>query len=178
MRGLISIPHFYKEAIEDCIAMGPNYNNKYYEDTIRREENQTTYEENRYEVLEYWGVLDAKLAREVGMEIPEDLSELDQVQVNIWVSGMHILRCVLNPFTPSRIPYQVIPYEINPYQLWGVGVAENMEDAQMLMNGHVRMAIDNLTLAGNLVFDVDEASLVPDKTWTSFLERYLEDSQV
>ena len=43
-----------------------------------------------------------------------------------------------------------------------------MEDAQMLMNGHVRMAIDNLALAGNLVFDVDEASLVPDKTWTSF----------
>jgi hypothetical protein len=29
------------------------------------------------------------------------------------------------------------------------------------MNGHVRMAIDNLALAGNLVFDVDEASLVP-----------------
>ena len=168
MRGLISIPHFYKEAIEDCIAMGPNYNNKYYEDTIRREENQTTYEENRYEVLEYWGVLDAKLAREVGMEIPEDLSELDQVQVNIWVSGMHILRCVLNPFTPSRIPYQVIPYEINPYQLWGVGVAENMEDAQMLMNGHVRMAIDNLTLAGNLVFDVDEASLVPGQNMDIF----------
>ena len=23
MRGLISIPHFYKEAIEDCIAMDP-----------------------------------------------------------------------------------------------------------------------------------------------------------
>ena len=72
-------------------SLSPDYNNKYYEDTIR-EENQTTYEENRYEVLEYWGVLDAKLAREVGMEIPEDLSELDQVQVNMEVSGMHILK--------------------------------------------------------------------------------------
>ena len=79
-----------------------------------------------------------------------------------------VLRCVLNPFTPARIPYQVFPYEINPYQIWGVGVAENMEDAQMLMNGHVRMAIDNLALAGNLVFDVDEASLVPGQNMDIF----------
>ena len=43
-----------------------------------------------------------------------------------------------------------------------------MEDAQMLMNGHVRMAIDNLALAGNLVFDVDETSLVPGQNYDIF----------
>jgi hypothetical protein len=43
-----------------------------------------------------------------------------------------------------------------------------MEDAQKLMNGHVRMAIDNLALAGNLVFDVDEASLVPGQNMDIF----------
>ena len=57
-----------------------------------------------------------------------------------------VLRCVLNPFTPTRLPYFAYRYETNPYQIWGVGVAENMEDAQLLMNGHVRMAIDNLAL--------------------------------
>ena len=36
------------------------------------------------------------------------------------------------------------------------------------MNGHVRMAIDNLALAGNLVFDVDEASLVPGQNMDVF----------
>ena len=72
-----------------------------------------------------------------------------------------ILRLVLNPFTPERIPYHVAPYEINPYQFFGVGLPENMEDAQMVMNGHARMAIDNLALAGNLVFDIDETQLVP-----------------
>jgi hypothetical protein len=34
-----------------------------------------------------------------------------------------------------------------------------MDDAQQIMNGHARMAIDNLALAGNLVFDVDETAL-------------------
>ena len=42
--------------------------------------------------------------------------------------------------------------------------AENMEDSQLLMNGHIRMAIDNLSLAGNMVFDVDETQLVPGQS--------------
>ena len=165
LRALTSRPYFNKEAINACITKGPNYQDKYYEDTIREDDTQPYYQENRFEVLEYWGVLDAKFAREVGMELPDDVDELEQLQINAWVCGNEVLRCVLNPFTPARIPYHAFPYEVNPYQIWGVGVAENMEDAQMLMNGHVRMAIDNLALAGNLVFDVDEASLVPGQNF-------------
>ena len=168
LRALIMRPHFDAEAIEECLAKGPNYEDKYYEDTIREDETEPYYQENRFEVLEYWGVIDKKYADEVGMEGVNEMSEFDQVQVNVWVCGTMILRCVANPFTPARIPYQAFPFEINPYQLWGVGVAENMEDAQMLMNGHVRMAIDNLALAGNLVFDVDEASLVPGQNMDIF----------
>ncbi len=168
LRALIKRPHFIAEAIEECLAKGPNYEDKYYEDTIREDETEPYVSESRYEVLEYWGVLDFKLAKEAGFEEADMMSEFDELQVNIWVCGNMILRCVLNPFTPARIPYQVFPYEVNPYQLWGVGVAENMEDAQKLMNGHVRMAIDNLALAGNLVFDVDEASLVPGQNMDIF----------
>ena len=168
LRALIMRPHFDAQAIQECLAKGPNYEDKYYEDTIREDETEPYYQENRYEVLEYWGVLDAKFADEAGLEEAKNMSEFDQIQVNIWVCGTMILRCVANPFTPARIPYQAFPFEINPYQIWGVGVAENMEDAQMLMNGHVRMAIDNLALAGNLVFDVDEASLVPGQNMDIF----------
>ena len=168
LRNLSSSPYFDAQEIANAIALGPNYTDKYYEDTLREDENQPYYQEKRFEVLEYWGVLDAKFARDVGMDLPDTLSDLDQVQINAWICGNKVLRCVLNPFTPARIPYQAFPYEINPYQLWGVGVAENMEDAQMLMNGHVRMAIDNLALAGNLVFDVDEASLVPGQNFDIF----------
>ena len=96
------------------------------------------------------------------------MSNMEQLQVNVWVCGGEVIRFVLNPFTPARIPFHVFPYEINPYQMFGVGVPENMEDAQLLMNGHMRMAIDNLALAGNLVFDVDEASLVPGQNMDIF----------
>jgi hypothetical protein len=168
LRALIKRPYFRAEAIEETLAKGPNYEDKYYEDAIREDETEAYASENRYEVLEYWGVLDYYLAKEAGFKEADTMSEFDELQVNIWVCGNMILRCVLNPFTPARIPYHVFPYEVNPYQLWGVGVAENMEDAQKLMNGHVRMAIDNLALAGNLVFDVDEASLVPGQNMDIF----------
>lgn len=168
LRGLIQRPYFDAAAIEEALAKGANYEDKYYEDTIREDETEPYYQESRFEVLEYWGVIDKKYADEVGMEGVEEMSEFDQVQVNVWICGNEVIRCVANPFTPARIPFQAFPFEINPYQLWGVGVAENMEDAQLLMNGHVRMAIDNLALAGNLVFDVDEASLVPGQNMDIF----------
>ena len=168
LRALIKRPYFDAMAIEECLAKGPNYEDKYYEDTIREDETEPYYQGNRYEVLEYWGVLDSKMAAEAGLPEADGMSEFDELQVNVWVCGTMVIRCVLNPFMPARIPFQVFPYEVNPYQLWGVGVAENMEDAQKLMNGHVRMAIDNLALAGNLVFDVDEASLVPGQNMDIF----------
>jgi len=36
-----------------------------------------------------------------------------------------------------------------------------MEDTQQLMNGFMRMAVDNAVLSGNLIFEVDETNLVP-----------------
>jgi hypothetical protein len=68
---------------------------------------------------------------------------------------------VLNPFKPAKIPYHAAPYELNPYSFFGVGIAENMDDTQTLMNGFMRMAVDNAVLSGNLIVEVDETNLVP-----------------
>ena len=104
--------------------------------------------------------MDAEYAREVGIELPKSVDDLDEVQVNAWVCGDTILRAVINPFEPYRIPYHAFPYERNPYNFFGIGIAENMDDSQQIMNGHARMAIDNLAMSGSLVFDVDESALV------------------
>ena len=95
-----------QSAIEECLAKGPNYEDKYYEDTIREDDTEPYYQENRYEVLEYWGVIDKKYADEVGMKMLIKMSEFDQLQVNVWVCGGMVIRCVANPFTPARIPFQ------------------------------------------------------------------------
>ena len=167
LRNLMNMPMFDVDAIREVLSGGGNYVDKYFESIIKDDDSQMRSSSERFEVLEYWGCIDADILDRIGIDNP-DADPLGQVQANIWVCGGQVLRAVINPFIPMRIPYQIFPYEISPYQIWGIGIPENMEDAQMLMNGHVRMAIDNLSLAGNLVFDVDETSLVPGQNYDIF----------
>ena len=162
---LIKRPLFNEEAIRACLEMGPNYQTRGFESSLYDRENIESLYKNRFEVLEYWGLLDKRIAREIGFEYKD---ELDVVSVNAWVCGNKILRCITNPFTPTRLPYMVCPYEVNPYQFFGIGIPENMSDSQQIMNGHARMAIDNLALSGNLVFDIDETLLVPGQDMKVF----------
>ena len=168
VRDLMNRPFFRESAVRECLSMGPNYEARGYESSLLDRETTDEFDKNRYEILEFWGYLDKELAEQAGIEIDEDVDELDEISVNCWVCNGKILRLVVNPFTPARLPYMVCPYEINPYQFFGVGIPENMDDAQTIMNGHARMAIDNLALAGNLVFDVDETMLVPGQDMKVF----------
>jgi hypothetical protein len=160
LRSLGKMPYFDKEAIRECLQMGPNYVEEDYEHELKDDNRNDEYGASQYEVLEYWGVMDAEYCRQVGMDIPEEVDDLDEVQINAWVCNGQMLRSVINPFTPFRIPYHAFSYEKNPYSFFGIGVAENMDDSQKIMNGHARMAIDNLALSGSVIFDVDETALV------------------
>ena len=159
VRGLTKLPYFDEDAIREVLSLGPNYTERDYEHELKDDQRSNDYGSGQYEVLEYWGIMDAEYAREVGMELSEDVDDLDEVQINAWVCNGVVLRAVVNPFTPMRIPYHAFPYERNPYSFFGIGVAENMNDSQQVMNGHARMAIDNLALSGSLVFEVDESML-------------------
>ena len=160
LRQLRHMPYFDEEAIRSCLQMGANYVEKDFEGQLKDDNRSDEGYVSNFEVLEYWGIMDAEYAREVGIELDDSIDDLDEVQINAWVCGDKLLRAVINPFTPYRIPYNAFPYERNPYNFFGIGVAENMDDSQQIMNGHARMAIDNLALAGSLVFDVDESALV------------------
>jgi hypothetical protein len=89
------------------------------------------------------------------------LKDQEQLAVNIWVCNNQVLRLVMNPFTPAILPYYAVPFEVNPYSLFGIGIAENMDDTQTLMNGFMRMSVDNAALSGNLIIEIDETNLVP-----------------
>ena len=159
LRKLKSRPYFMDDSVQMAIDKGPDYTQKYWEMTMEDDDTQPTSE--RWEVLEFWGYVDTKLLEEHGVDIPSELSDLDEVNCNVWISNGEVLRFVLNPFKPTRIPYYAVPYEHNPYSFFGVGIAENMDDTQTLMNGFMRMAIDNAALSGNLIIEVDETNLVP-----------------
>ena len=160
LRDLLDRPFFDKEAVLETLQDGPNYRNRTFETQIKAEDDANTTETDRFEVLEFWGCVDKKVLEDAQIPVPEGMDDEKEMQINAWVTENRVLRMVVNPFKPYRIPYNAFPYEKNPYSFFGIGVPENMKDAQQIMNGHARMAIDNLALSGSLVFDVDESALV------------------
>jgi hypothetical protein len=159
-------PMFRNSVIDALVADGPNYTKEYWEDDLS--DYQPNMGVERWEVLEYWGNVDIELLRDNDIDIPSEFEDSVELQANIWFSGGKIIRLVLNPFKPARIPYYVVPYELNPYSMFGVGVSENMDDTQTLMNGFMRLAVDNAVLSGNLVFEIDETNLVPGQDLTVY----------
>ncbi len=158
MRSLKDRPHFSSKAIDRVLMAPGNYERKSFEHTLEEQPSHES-ESRLYEVLEFWGYVSKEYLKEFGIKAKGVKS--DMVQVNVWTSGNHVLRVVVNPFLPQRIPYYFVPYEVDPYTIWGTGIPESMEDTQSLMNGFMRLAVDNLALAGNLVFDIDDSSLIP-----------------
>jgi len=159
LRTLKQRPYFMNDGIDMAVAKGPDYQQKHWEMTM--DDDQAQPDSERWEVLEFWGFVDTDMLEEHGVNVPRELKDLDEVSANVWVCNGEVLRMVLNPFKPARIPFYAVPYEHNPYSFFGVGIAENMDDTQTLMNGFMRMAIDNAALSGNLIVEVDETNLVP-----------------
>jgi hypothetical protein len=159
LRSLKGRPYFMSDAIEKVVSLGPDYIQKSWEQSM--EDDDTTPTSERWEVLEFWGFVDTEILEENGVDIPSEFKDLEELNCNIWICNGEVLRCVLNPFKPATIPYYATPYEHNPYSFFGVGIAENMDDTQTLMNGFMRLAIDNSALSGNLLIEVDETNLVP-----------------
>tara|TARA_Y100000004_G_scaffold32796_1_gene34626 strand:+ start:2632 stop:4749 length:2118 start_codon:yes stop_codon:yes gene_type:complete len=159
MRALKNRPFFRSNAIDTAISMGESYTKEWWEQAMQDDEQEAQSE--RFSVLEFWGYMDTEMLKDQNVDIPKDMKDSDQVSVNAWICNGQVLRLVLNPFTPSYIPYYAVPYEVNPYSFFGVGIAENMDDTQTLMNGFMRMAVDNAALSGNLIIEVDETNLVP-----------------
>jgi hypothetical protein len=159
IRNLKKRPYFRSQVIDEVVSLGENYDKKYWEDDLS--DYAPEHGVDRFEVLEYWGMCDTEMLEENGIDIPAELKDFDELQANIWICNGKLLRMVLNPFKPAKIPYVAAPYELNPYSFFGVGIAENMDDTQTLMNGFMRMAVDNAVLSGNLIVEVDETNLVP-----------------
>ena len=159
LRALKGRPFFRDNSIDTAIKLGESYEKKWWEQVMEDDEQGSKAE--RYEVKEFWGFVDREVLEDHDLKIPSELKDSEQINVNLWSCNGQVIRMVMNPFKPALIPYYAVPYEINPYSFFGVGIAENMDDTQTLMNGFMRMAVDNAVLSGNLLIEVDETNLVP-----------------
>lgn len=162
LRKLKEQPFFIKDAIDRLLMLNGNYTNKWWESTQNLDnQNDTAAPANLWEVLEFTGYLSKDELQGIDGITDEELEQYaDLVPVNIWLSGDEIIKVILNPFeADDKCWYYAVPYEEHPNQMWGKSLPRNMRNSQMIINGSMRMAVDNLKFAGSVMFEVNENNL-------------------
>ena len=116
--------------------------------------------DKRYEVLEYWGHLDAEDIRSAGLEVPEMLDGLD-LCANVWLLGTKIIKFALAEVQSIGIPYYWYYYDKDETSIWGEGIPIVMRDPQRLFNACVRALLDNTAASAGPVYEINEDLLAP-----------------
>lgn len=172
---LASFKGFDADAINEILIANRagNYVEEVHE-TARRQiagVNTTNGMQNRYEVLEYWGVVSGFELIDAGVQVDDPTTEY---QANVWLCGSRVIKAMLNPLEPNRIPYQIVPYERGLHSFWGIGVPKMMESSQQVINAAARMLIDNSALSAGSQVEVntdlvapgaDVSNIKPFKIW-------------
>lgn len=165
MHALKKRPGFDRKVIQELMDdLDYIYTEEWWEKEL--DDNAHHDSPERFEILEYWGYMDKKMLEGAEVTLPENSEDL--VAMNVWVCDGRVLRCVANPFNPIRLPYHAVPYELNPNSFFGVGIAENMVDSQTLINGFMRLAVDNAVLSGNVVWEIHEDHITEGQDLTVY----------
>ena len=111
----------------------------------------------RYEVLEYWGVLNDAQLRDIGLES----DPLDSIWVTVWVIGHFVIRMGAAPIEGMDHPYHLYYFDKDESSIWGEGVPAVMRDDQSALNGVVRAMMDNMASTVGPQYEVNTDALHP-----------------
>jgi hypothetical protein len=106
-------------------------------------EETNTHRVKRFEVLEFWGKLDAADLKGHLPITEEDGVTLDVV---IHVVGHKVIRMALNPFDGKK-PYSLAYWQRNPESIWGDGIYYAIRDVQHLLNFSYAMMVEGKELS-------------------------------
>ena len=115
--------------------------------------------DRRYEVLEYWGVLNAEQLRDLGIE-PDPM---ETYWVQAWVLGHFVIRFGAAPVQGMDHPYHLYYFEEDESSIWGEGVPAIMRDDQSALNATVRAMMDNMASTVGAQWEVNTDLLHPSE---------------
>lgn len=128
----------------------------------------------KYEVLEFWGFVDADDLSQVGVDIPERMQGQVELAANIWVLGGHVIKASLMPMDGVKWPYFFYYYDKDETSIFGEGIPSIMSDVQELINSAFRAMLDNAAISAGpqievnldlLSEDEDPRDVYPFKVW-------------
>ncbi len=176
MRELQDDPRFSRDKILEILNNNSKgrHNEEFHETSLRHISGYTASYSiiDRYDVVEYWGLVSGKDLKAHG--VPDIEDEGADYFANVWFCGSKTLMAMVSPLKRQVIPYAIIPYERIPHQIWGVGPARMVADSQKMLNASVRRLLDNMAVSSGPQFEVnvnvlaageDAQDIRPFKVW-------------
>jgi hypothetical protein len=129
------------------------------------------------EGVEFWGSVSGYMLREWGMSDVEDHREYE---VNVWMVGSYVIKCVKNPDPLDRRPYSKASWESIPGAFWGLALPEMMTDIQTVCNAAARALANNMGIASGPQVEIsvdrlpdgeDLTKMYPWKIWQTTSDR-------
>jgi len=160
-RKLKTTDGFLSDAISNTISRNPDGNHLELHHELERRQiagHNLSHSSDRYEVLEFWGLVDGHDLITAGLEVEDPEVEYE---ANVWFSDNEVIRARLNPISAQSTPYHLFPYERTPHQLWGIGVPKMMRDSQATINAAVRIFIDNQAISSGPQVEVNTSMIAP-----------------
>ena len=109
----------------------------------------------KYQLLEYWGYLSTDQLRDQGVDLPEEISDLQEVAANVWMLGPIVIKAILSPIEGVELPYYFYYFDKDETSLFGQGIAEIMRDPQELSNASVRALLDNAAISAGPIIEAN-----------------------
>jgi hypothetical protein len=178
LRKLAGRPDFERDAIFSHIQDNPDGDCRFelFETELRLMGYQSRSihpRSRRYEVLEYWGVVDGRDLEDLGMT-----GEMEDVTgeywVNAWLLGDKVIKLAINPIDGVTIPFMSYYFEKDETNIFGDGVAWILRDDQDALNASIRAMLDNAAVSAGSQFEVnidlldpseDSQAIYPRRVW-------------
>jgi len=134
---------------------------------------------NLIEAIEFWGPASGQMLIEWGID-DKSIDPYEEYEINAWMVGNYVIKCVINPDPLGRRPYEITSWEHIPGSFWGTALPEIMRDVQVLCNAAARALANNMGIASGPQVEVavdrlaegeDLTQMYPWKIWQTTTDR-------
>jgi len=168
LQGLRDLPGYKTEAIDAILEktkMGPwNWLNlDHVQDQLIAlgQDTSVTYEGDKIDCLEFWGVVDGQTLLDYGLEpslVPDPLLDYD---ICAWVIENYVIKCMLNYDPMGKKPFFKVSFVEEQDTFWGSCVPELIEDIQGACNAVVRSILNNTGVASGPQVEINKDRVPP-----------------
>lgn len=164
---------YLPDQIKAVLAEGPG---KCYSDGANPAEKRDK-DKKRYEVWYYYGIVKREDMQVVNADALDGTDEDDEhVHAIVTLVNDRVIRAVLHPLESGKFPYRVMCWSRRAGHWAGIGVGEQMNVPQRVVNASTRALLNNAGVASGVqvVVDVEVLApadghykITPNKVWTT-----------